>query len=72
MTLQTLDQRQDKKAITAVSVRFQSVRVAQTYGTSNANSTRMERLVFTFSTCGVSYVTALPWLQCQNLESEDN
>ena len=65
MTLQTLDRRQDKKAITAVSVQFQSVRVAQTYGMSNVNSIKMERLVFTFLICDVPFVIALPWRPTQ-------
>lgn len=61
MTLQTLNQPKVKKETTAVSVRLESVRVVRTYGMSNANSTQMERLVFTFLICDVPFVIALPW-----------
>jgi hypothetical protein len=72
MTLQTLDQRQAKKRITAVSVRLESARVVQIHGTLSASSTRMERLVFTFSICDVPYVTALPWRLCRHSGKEVN
>ena len=71
MTLQTLDRRQDKKAITAVSVRLEFARVAQTPGMSSANLIQMERLVFTSWICDVPYVTASPWRLCHHLEKEE-
>jgi hypothetical protein len=58
-TLQTLDQHQVKKQITAISVQYESARVAQTYGQSNVNLIRTILSVYISGICAVRYAT--PW-----------